>query len=303
MALTTFAMAKSIALTQYMKPFRNDSKLQTWAWDKIFTKKGTKKATEQVYGTAGYPVARQTKEMETIYYADMAELDATTFTVNKYTLGTMFSHELIKDNLRHPDLMKDAGSAMGSSHAFLRDQVTAAIFNRAFNSTTQPMYDSVALCGTHTLKSGDSFVNELTAATLSYDSVWSAVNSFQTSITAHSGLYLFDVPKFLLYHPSKEREVKKILETTNGEPDTADNNKNTLRDYNLVPISCRFLSTSTNWFLMGSRFKNDLLYLSREKLQNDMDDDFDRMAVKIRSYQRFATGVRDFLYIFGNQGA
>jgi hypothetical protein len=303
MAITTFALAKSIALTQYMKPFRSDSKLQTWAWDKISTRKGTKKATEQVYSTAGYPSARQTKEMETIYYADMAELDATTFTVNKYTLGTMFSHEVIEDNLHLPDLMKDAGSSMGSSHSFLRDQVMAAIFNRAFNATTQPMYDGVALCGSHTLQSSDSFSNELTAADITYDSLWSAVNSFQTSITAHSGLYLFDVPKWLVYHPSKEKQVKKILETTNGEPDTADNNKNTLRDYNIVPIPCRFLSTSTNWFLLGSRFKNDLLFLSREKVKTDMDDDFDRMAVKIRTYQRFATGVREFLYLFGNQGA
>jgi hypothetical protein len=34
-----------------------------------------------------------------------------------------------------------------------------------------------------------------------------------------------------------------------------------------------------------------------------MEDDFDRMGVKFRSYQRFAVGVRDFLWIVGNPGA
>jgi len=303
MANTTYSHAKAIALTQYMKPFRSDSNRQSWEWGKISTSKGTKRATEQIFSTAGLPVARQTKELETIYYADMAELGATTFTVNKYSLATMMSHELIQDNLHLPDLVKDAGSSMGQSHAFIKDQAVAAIFNRAFNSTTQPMYDSAALCATHTLNSGDSFANELTAASLTWDTLWSAVNSFQTTIISHAGLYLYDVPKFLVYHPSYEKQVRTILRTTNGEPDTADNNANTLLDYNLVPIPCRFLTTSTNWFLAGSKFKNDLLFFTREPVKTDMDDDFDRMAVKVRTYQRFAVGVREFLYIFGNQGA
>jgi len=302
MANTTFAFAKSIALTQYMKPFRSDSALQTWAWDKLVTKKTTKRATEQIYSTAGLPVPRQTKELDTIYYADMAELAATTFTVNKFSLATMFSHELIEDNLHLPDLMKDAGSSMGSSHSFIRDQAVAAIFNRAFNSS-YTMYDGVELCGEHTMNDGTAFDNDLTPASLSFDTVWSAVSHFQTSLVSHAGLYLYDTPKYLVYHPSKEKEVRTILRTTNGEPDSEANNANTLLDYNLVPVPCRFLTTSTYWFLAGNRFKNDFLFFTREGVKTSMEDDFDRMAVKIRTYQRFALGVREFLYIVGNPGA
>ena len=302
MANTTFAFAKSIALTQYMEPFRTDSQLQTWAWDKLVTKKTTKRATEQTYSTFGLPVPRQTKELDTIYYADMGELAATTFTVNKFSLATSFSHELIEDNLHLPDLMKDAGSAMGSSHSYIRDQAVAAIFNRAFNSS-YTMYDGVELCGSHTMNDGTSYDNDLTPASMSFDTVWSAVNHFQTTLVSHAGLYLFDTPKFLVYHPSKEKEVRMILRTTNGEPDSEANNANTLLDYNLVPVPCRFLSTSTNWFLAGSRFKKDFFFFTREGVKTAMEDDFDRMAVKIRTYQRFALGVREFVYIVGNPGA
>ena len=302
MANNTFAFAKAISLTQYLPAFRTNSELQSWDWGKLVTKKSTKKATEQIFSYVGLPVAKQTKELATINYANMAELDATTFTVNKYTLATSFSHELIEDNLHLPDLLKEAGSSMGESHSFIRDQAVASVFNRAFNSS-YAMYDGVELCGSHTMHDGTTLDNDLTAASLTFDNVWSAVNHFETSLVSHAGLYLRDVPKYLVYHPSKEKEVRNILRTTNGEPDTADNNANTLLDYNLVPVPCRFLSTSTNWFIAGSRFKKDFYFFTREGVKSAMEDDFDRMGIKMRTYQRFALGVREFVYIVGNPGA
>lgn len=302
MANNTFAFAKAISLTQYLPAFRTNSQLQSWDWNKIVTKKSTKRATEQVFSYVGLPVAAQTKELATINYANMAELDATTFTVNKFSLATMFSHELIEDNLHLPDLLKEAGASMGESHAFMRDQAVAAPLNRAFNSD-YTMYDGVELCGSHTMHSGDTYDNDLTPASLTFDTLWQAVNHYETSLISHAGLYLRDVPKFLIYHPSKEKEVRAILRTTNGEPGTADNDANTLRDYNLVPIPCRFLSTSTNWFLAGTRFKKDFMFFTREGVKSAMENDFDRMGIKMRTYQRFSLGIKEFVYIVGNPGA
>jgi hypothetical protein len=302
MANTTFSFAKAISLTDYMPAFRAKETAQSWDWGKIVTKKTTKRATEQVFGFVGLGAARQTKELDTIYYQNMSELDATTFTVNKFTLATMFSHELIEDNLHLPDLMAEAGVAMGESHSFIRDQAVAAILNRAFSSS-YTMYDGVELCGTHTLKDGTSFDNDLTPASITYDNVWSAVNHFETSLYTHAGLYIHDRPEFLIYHPSKEKEVRAILKSTKGEPGTADNDANTLLDYNLKPIPCRHLTTSTNWFIAGSKFKNDFMFFTREGVKKAMEDDFDRMGVKVRTFQRFAVGVKDFLFICGNPGA
>ena len=301
MANTTYSFAKAVALTDYQPAFRQNQKEQLWAYDKICSMKSTNRATEQVFSTSGLPAASQTGELEPIYYADMHELDATTFTVNKYTIATMFSHELIKDNIHLPDVMKEAGAAAGESMAFIKAQAIAAILNRAFNSS-HTMHDGVELCGTHTLKSGDSFDNDLTAASLTFDNVWLAINHFETTLLSQSGLYLKDTPKYLIYHPSKEKEVAAILQS-NLEPGTADNDKNTIRNYNLVPVSCRFLTTSTNWFLASEKFKDDFQFWSREKPSTAMEDDFDRMGTKMRNYCRFAVGVRDFLRIVGNEGA
>ena len=300
MAMNTFAFAKSVALTDYMKPFRQAKKQATWPWDKIVSKKKTSRATEQVFSYTGLPAANSTGELEPIYYADMAELAATTFTVTKKTLATMMSHEFIEDSWHLPDMMAEAGKAAGESQSFIKDQAVAAILNGAFDSTTT--YDSSYLCSTHTMKNGGSYDNALTAASITFDNVWAMINHFETAPVTHQGLYLTDVPKYLVYHPSKEKEVRAILRS-NLEPGGADNDENTIKDYNLVPIPCRFLTTTTNWFIAGSRFKDDFCFFEREGLKTAMEDDFDRMGVKFRSHQRFAVGVRDFLWIVGNPGA
>jgi len=301
MAISTYNIAKAVALTDYQPAFRQKATEQLWAYDKLCSMKSTNRATEQVFSFAGLPAASQTGELEPIYYADMSELGATTFTVNKFTIATMFSHEAIKDNIHLPDLMKEAGAMCGESHAFIKAQAIAAILNRAFDSN-YPMYDSVELCGTHTLKSGDTYDNDLTPASLTFDNVWSAINHFETSLLTQSGLYIKDTPKFLVYHPSKEKQVQAILQS-NLQPGTANNDKNTIKNYNLVPVPCRYLTSSTAWFLASEKFKDDFQFWSREKPQNAMEDDFDRMGTKFRSYQRFAVGVRDFLRIVGNPGA
>ena len=301
MANTRYNFTKAVAITQYLPAFRQNQVQQLWGYDKITGMKKTSKATEQVFSYAGLPAASQTGELEPIYYADMSELGATTFTVNKYTIATMFSHELQQDNLHLPDVLKEAGTASGESMAFIKAQSIASTLNRAFNSS-YAMYDGVELCGTHTLKSGDSFDNDLTPASLTFDNVWLAINHFETSLLSQSGLYLKDTPKYLVYHPSKEKEVQAILQS-NLEPGTANNDKNTVRNYNLVPVPCRFLTTSTYWFLASEKFKEDHLFFEREAPKTAMEDDFDRMGSKIRNHCRFAVGVRDFIRIVGNPGA
>ena len=297
----TFAFAKSVALVDYMDPFRQKEKQVTWGHASISSTKSTNRATEQVFSYSGLPAAQQTKELQSIFYADMGEQAATTFTVNKFTLATMFSHEFLKDSWHLPDMMKEAGAAAGESHSFILDQAMAAPLNRAFNSS-YTMYDGVELCGEHTMADGTSYDNDLAPASLTFDNVWLAINHFETAPVSHSGIYLADKPDCLVYHPSKEKEVQAILKSA-LEPGTADNDKNTIQAYNLKPVPCRFLSTTTNWFITGSRFKNDFLRIVREPVNTATEDDFDRMGMKFRSYQRFAVGVRDFLWIVGNPGA
>lgn len=300
MSNTTYSLAKSVSITDYMKPFCTKSDMQSWPWSKISIAKKTNRGTEQVYSIAGLPPARATGELGETYFADLSELPATTFTVGKYTIGTTFSDEVIADNQHLGDLMKEAGTFMGDAQSYINDASMAYPFNNAFSAFT--MYDSVALCGTHTLKSGDTFNNVLTTSSLTYDNLWAAISKFETTLFTQSGLYLKDTPKYIVYHPSKEKNMRAILKSSQV-PGTANNDKNTITDYNLVPIPCRFLTTTTNWFLLGSKFPETYIRFNRQRPEVEWDKDFVRGAVMCKSTQRFTRGIKEYSYIFGNVGS
>jgi hypothetical protein len=172
MATTTYSYAKSVALTDYLPPFRQAKEQVTWPWEKIVTKKSTKRATEQVYPYTGLPAANQTGELESIYYADSNELGAVTFTVTKKTLATMFSHEMINDSWHLPDVMEEAGKMAGESQAYIRDLAVAAILYGAFDTTVTYEGASTYLCDSHTMNNGGTYDNDLGPSSITFDNLW-----------------------------------------------------------------------------------------------------------------------------------
>lgn len=300
MATTTYSIAKAVSNTDYLPAFIDNADRQSWPWSKICTKKKTGRGSEQMFSWAGLPPSRSTEELGEVHFADIAELPATTWTVGKYTIGSAFSDESIEDNQHLPDLMSEAGTFMGQSQAYAQDQAAAYPFNNAFSAYT--VFDSVALCGTHSMRSGDAFDNVLTTASLTYDNLWAGVNKFETTIFSQAGHYLKDTPKYVLYHPSKEKQWQVIRQTSNV-PGTANNDKNTLQDYNLVGIPCRHLSTTTNWFILGEQFPKDYIWFTRYKPRTKWDKDFVHGAVLCKSEARFAREIRNFTHIFGNAGS
>lgn len=302
MANTTYSHAKAISLVSYLPTYRSESEQYDWPWQSISTIKNTSNATEQVFSTAGLPMAQSRGQGEPAFFSDMAELAATTFTVAKYSVGTTFSDELISDNRNLPDLMKEAGAACGRSHAAAVDLVVAQIFNRAFNSS-YTMFDGTEMCGTHTLNSGDSLDNDLGPTSLSYTSLWTSINYFETSMKNQAGLYEVDTPKVLVCHPSLLGTARKLLES-GGEPDTAStNNANTVQKYGLRIVTSRYFSSSTAWFLLGEKFKRDLCFFWNWKKRSKQWPDNENGGIKIKAEQRFAVGARDFIHIVGNPGA
>ena len=299
MPATTNQFAKAISLVDYQPAFISGADTVSWDWKKLATLKTTNRKTEQVFSWAGLPIPAQTNELQPIYYADMAELPATTFTMTKYSLATSFSYELLKYDQHVRDLMAKAGKQMGNAHSYLKDVVIANIFN---NATTATVYDSVALCGTHTTRSGDSVDNALAAASLSFDNLWSQIDYFSTALVNHSGMKFTSKPKYLVLNPIQAKTVEKILET-DREPDQGDWNKNTLLKRGIQPLYCPHLTSTTEYFLVGENFADDLWVFTVEEPQFDMEDDFDRMGTKYRSYQIFGAGVKDYFEIVENPGA
>lgn len=302
MAMVTAEMAKAVSRQIYQPAFRKRADMQHWGWTPLFTVSQSRAATEQTFGFTGIGAAVETEELEPAYYGKYEELGTTVWTHSKYTLGGMVSQELLEDNQNLPSIVGSLGEMIAEGHAYIVDYTVAQLFNRAFN-VLFPLYDAVQLCGTHTLqKSGATVSNALAAASIDFDTLWLAINYFEYSMFTHENLPMTAVPKYLLFHPSQSKNVRKILETDRGEPDTADNNKNTLTSYGIIPIPCRFL-TSTYWFLASEKFPADAIFYYRVRGETKEDADFDRDAIKLKTRQRFSAKFRDWPHIVGNPGA
>jgi len=306
MAASTLTMAKTVSLTDYQPAYRVKADKRTWKWESVYKVGTTSRGTEQWFAYSGLPLAQLRGELEPVPYYDVQELGATTLTVVKYLLGARFSNELINDNQHLPNLMREVGAMIGESHAQVVDDYTALPFNRAWASTYQvvdPVNGTAALCASHTLADGSTYSNLLTAAAPDTDVLLSALSQYEWSRKNHAGLLATDKPNQVLFSSSKFPLWNKLLNNS-VEPDTVERNDSFIKGYGLTPIVCPFLDTTTNWFILGDNFKQDAIFLWRERMKVDEAyQDKDYRAVKIPSETRFGAVVKDYLSILGNAGA
>lgn len=301
MANTPYNLAKIVSLTDFQPPFEKWSGQYTWNWQALVEEGQSKTMTKEHFGMVALPAAQERGVLEPAYYADISELDSTTITMVKYTLGTVVADETVLYNRHFKGLMAKLGAMFGRSHRYTLEAGIAEVFNNAFDSSAQAMYDSAALCDTHTLPSGDSLDNDLTASSITFDSFWTMVQYFTSSQRSHNGFYISENPKYILAHPSKQPDIEKILGSAQ-EPDTADNNVNTLKRFNIQPIYCRFLD-STKWFILSENWPESFPFYWVVKPQRPKTEyDLDRGGTKLMTTSIYGFGPVDFVSIVGNPG-
>jgi phage major head subunit gpT-like protein len=303
MANTSYAFSKALSLTDYFDTFTNGINYATWDWKAFTQVKSTKRATEQAFGYYGMPIPRQWNELDTAHYADMGELDATTWTMVKYGVFSVFSFELLTFDQHIKDLLGKAGKDMGRKQGYLRDTLVANFFASIASTTC---YDGSYYAATHTMKDGTSVDNDLTAASLSFDNLWSSWNYFYNSMYDHTGTRIIATPKWLITHPQNRKTVEKIF-GSDREPDSgADNinNANTLKNKGIVPVYCPFLTSTTQYVMLAEEFADDFIMWEVVSPRFDTEDDFDLHGTKIRSWQMISTPkAKDFLNLVNNPGA
>ena len=299
--------ANAVSRLVFNPAFRKSADLNHWNWRQIVGVKKSDAALEYVFSAAGVGAPRVTKEGEPVYYSAMAELAKTTWTHAKYTLGVGFSKELLEDNKNYKDFISDSAAAMGEGFAYLDDYTLAQVLNR-YATAGYELYDAVTLGGTHTLTQSTadtaaaSVSNVGTTASINFDTIWLAVAYFMYQLYAQDGLPMTRDPKYLIYHPINEKVVRKVVEAT-GEPDTAElHNPQTLGKFGLIPVPCRFLTTTTNWFLGTTKIAEDFRMYDRIAKEIKSEADFDRDILKFKARRRFSAGFADWPEIYCNAG-
>lgn len=297
---TTFNFLKSVSLVKYETPFIQGLDGFDWNYSPFVSEEQTKTMTKQVFPWAGLGLPVLRKEGQEAVYDNMAELPAMTMTVYKYNLSWKATDEtLFYSQQNMGDLLGKAGKSMGANHKYLKGLLIANLTFNDLTSTT--VYDGVAVCGTHTTRSGDTVDNALTAAVLDFDSYWDTWDFFRTSLISHAGVKYQKMAAYAQAHPSLRRNWEEIMNSSANPLALQSGVANT--SHKVEFVEQLHATSTTAWALYTKEAKEDFRVYVAKAPYYKMDRDEDHEVTKYRSWQWLGMLPVDFPNVVYNPGA
>lgn len=305
MSNTPAAWTKTVGLTMYEDPLLDfvGKAEAAWEYDKVFTVGRTTHATEKGYvvATLGLPTIRG--NAEPITTEDLSELEDWTATAIEIALGIDWDMKLIEDKERIGNLFSIGSRAIGESFKQAVGQQAASILNNAFNSTTQPLYDTSALCDSVTSDWNVTVDNDLPVATPGYDSIWDMIKFLMFDQRTLKGLKKKGKPFQYIYYPSWVEEVTAVFH--NGfVPGTVTRDENQIkRDFSITPVQCIDMTDTNAHFMQGTRSKKNFRLRMKKDLTTVWDDhakNRTRSALSHMVFLRYVMNRNDFVGIPGS---
>lgn len=223
-----------------------------------------------------------------------------------YSLGTMATHEEIKDNL-YEKVGKARSRKLAFSMRQTKETVCANIYNRAFNSAYVGGDGLELLSTAHTSLAG-AWSNKLsTDADLSEASLEDMLIQINQATDSVGHKIALKAQKLII--PTNEVfEADRILNST-LRVGTANNDLNSIRNQGLLPqgfVVNHYLTDTDAWFIRTDS-PNGMCFFDRENGRGapafDKDNDFDTKNAKMAAYMRFSVGWTDPRGLYGSAGA
>ena len=318
MPMTTAQWSNTISLTEFEKPMREESSKKLWAYDEVFGDQS--KTTEHeikgyIWTAFGLPSPRDYGE--DIRTEEMQEVGDWTITDTEIALGADIDDKLLED-MRHigrKQFLNQMASGFGESYAQAKSLYAALIFNRAFVSTNQAMWDAGALCDDRPLLDGTTWANYIAAGTPSFSRIWDMLDKIKLDQRTQKGLKQRGVGTRLVLHDIHARDINRILGqqyefdgtiATGGTTDyVSSKNTNSLRGKNLKVTFCQELTDQNAMFLMGRRASKNFHFKPRKKMttQWQLDGGKRNRTRSVFTHCRFLLGVTHFIDFIGAQGS
>ena len=258
-------------------------------------------AYEEEVEITGFGLAPAKPEGTAITYDGETQGAVTRYTHVAYALGYVVTYEELRDDL-YEVVSKRRAQALAFSMRQTKENIAALPFNRAFNAA-YPIGDGAAMISNaHPTLSGPQSNLLATAADLSEASIEDlSIQIMQT--TTNRGLKISNIPQSLHVAPAGFFEAQRIVGSV-LQNDTANNAINVIKATGLFPKGVfvyHYFSSATAWFIR-TNIPRGLLYLEREKMSFDQDNDFGTKNALAAAYERYSFGVSDFRQIWGTPG-
>ena len=283
--------------------FRSDLKRHPSRRETLFATKGTDRDIWQYSETHDLPLISEVPKGTQYSYQRSRQGFDKTFAVVKYGSGFSISMEAVEDGKF--EMIGDLVRKLSKSAMESQEIQAMSIFNNGFTSETSA--DGVSVFNTaHLLPGGGTFRNKLTTdADLSESSLQTAMSDFETVFVGDTGIIENMRPKYLICHPSNKRLARELV-GSEGKPDTADNNLNSLKEDGLIVISSPHLTDTDAWVLQSEAPETGLRIINRSGIQTSASDPavgFHTDSIYYKARYREKVGVTHAKGILGSAGA
>ncbi len=281
----------------FREVFFNRFKLNGDEYPQIVNVLTSDRQYEKDSGISGFGTVPEKEEGIGIVYDDPIQGYDKTYTHKTYGLGFRVTREMYEDDLYSK--MSKMPKALGASMKYSIEVDQANLYNNAFSSSYTGG-DGKELCATdHPLLGGGTEQNELsTSADLSASTLEQAFIDIAAT-TDDRGLILALTPRKLLYNPSNDWTVKKLLGSSQT-PEDANNSVNPAKGI-LTPVMNHYLTDTDAWFILCDDHAVNMFF--RRRPEFDRENDFDTEDAKFKATARWSNGFSEWRGVYGSPGA
>lgn len=239
-----------------------------------------------------------------ITFDDVSQGYDSTITPREYATGFQIDRKLFDDDLY--GIMDAKPKQMATALMRTRQKHAASVFNNAFSvdNTWLNHTEGVAMCSdSHTttaqgVSTSAGFDNKITAA-LSAVSV-SAARIQMRGFRGDRAERISVMPDKLIYPINLYQVAYEIIESE-GQPDTANNNKNVHKG-GYTGVDWEYITDTNDWWMVDtSMMKDSLKWVDRVKAEFAQAEDFTTLIARWRLYCRYGLGWNDWRFILGSQ--
>ena len=270
----------------------------------LFDVETSEQAYEEFVQITGFGLAPVKPQGKAAEYDSETQGPTTRFVHLAYALGYIVTHEELKDNL-YMEVSKTRATSNARAFRQTKERVCANIYNRAFSGSYLGA-DGVALCSTaHPNTSGGTFSNKLTVdADLSEAALEDMLIQIMQA-TDDRGLLINLMPKSLHVAPANWFNANRILKSA-LQPGNSNNDINVLNATSAIPGGVKlnhYFTAPQAWFVRTNvESGKGMLFLEREGISFDQDNDFDTKNAKALGYERYSVGFVDPRAVYGSNG-
>lgn len=267
----------------------------------LFDKETSDKAYEEDVEITGFGLAPVKPQGTSINYDVESQGAVTRYTHVAYALGYVVTYEELRDDL-YEVVSKRRAKQLAFSMRQSKENVSANVFNRAFNSSYTGG-DAVSMINTaHPTTSGNQSNQLTTAADLSEAAIEDLTIQIMQAQN-NKGLRISLMPQSLHVPVQTYYEANRILKSV-LQNDTANNAINVIKATNVFPKGIKmnhYFTSATAWFIRTNAPAGLKMY-ERDAVQFDQDNDFDTKNAKAACYERYSVGWSDWRSVYGTAG-